>query len=53
MQGLRWMHSLQKLASNHGSVHDLFNTERSPTSRTTYKQARAAALAEWRTPCTG
>jgi putative transposase len=47
------MHSLQKLASVHGSVQNLFNTERSLSSRDVYKQARTAALAEWRQLCAG
>jgi putative transposase len=49
----RRMHSLQKLASVHGSVQNLFNTERSLSSRDVYKQARTAALAEWRQLCAG
>lgn len=51
MLRFRRMHSLQKFASVHGSVHNLFNSERSLTSRDTYKQARTAALAEWRGLC--
>jgi putative transposase len=47
------MHSLQKFASVHGSVHNHFNAERSLTSPDTYKQARTAALAEWRELCAG
>jgi putative transposase len=45
------MRSLQTFAAVHASVHNLFNTERSLSSRSTYKQARAAALAEWRALC--
>ena len=48
MLRFRRMHSLQKFVAVHGSVHNLFNTERSLPSRNTYKQARTAALAEWR-----
>jgi putative transposase len=51
MVRFRRRHSLQKFAAVHGSVHNHFNSERSLTSRNTYKQARAAALAEWRTLC--
>ena len=51
MLRFRRMHSLQKFASVHPSVHNHFNSERSLTSRTTYKQARTAALAEWRQLC--
>ncbi len=51
MLRFRRMRSLQKFAAVHGSVHNLFNTERSLTSRDTYKQARTAALAEWRALC--
>ena len=49
MLRFRRMHGLQKFASVHGSVHNHFNAERSLTSRDIYKQARTAALAEWRT----
>ncbi len=48
MLRFRRMRSLQTFAAVHSSVHNLFNTEPSLTSRTVYKQARAAALAEWR-----
>jgi putative transposase len=51
MQRFRRLHSLQKFVSVHVSVHNLFNTERTLSSRNTYKQARAAALAEWRGLC--
>ena len=51
MLRFRRMRSLQTFASVHASVHNLFNTERSLTSRDTYKQARTAALAEWRALC--
>ena len=53
MLRFRRMHSLQKFASVHGSVHNLFNTERSLSSRNVYKMNRAAALAEWRLLCAG
>jgi putative transposase len=45
------MHSLQKFASVHGSVHNHFSTDRSLTSRPAYKATRTAALAESRAPC--
>ena len=51
MLRFRRMHSLQRFASVHGSVHNHFNTERSLTSRDHYKAARTAALAEWRGLC--
>jgi putative transposase len=51
MLRFRRMHSLQKFAAVHGSVHNHFNAERSLTSRPSYKQARTAALAEWRALC--
>ncbi len=45
------MTSLQKFAAVHASVHNLFNTERSLSSRPVYKLNRTAALAEWRQLC--
>jgi len=48
MLRFRRMRSLQKFASVHASVLNLFNTERSLYSRANFKQNRAAALAEWR-----
>ena len=51
MQRFRRMHSLQKFAAVHASVYNLFNTERSLSSRPVYKMNRAAALAEWRGLC--
>ncbi len=51
MLRFRRMRSLQKFASVHSSVHNLFNTERSLSSRPVYKMNRAAALAEWRALC--
>ena len=51
MLRFRQMHSLQKFASVHSSVHNHFNAERSLSSRPHYKQARTAALAEWRGLC--
>ncbi len=53
MQRFRRLHSLQKFASVHPSFYNHFNSDRSLTSRDTYKQARTAALAEWRALCAG
>ena len=49
----RRIRSLQKFASIHASVTNHFNTDRSLSSRTSCKQSRAAALAEWRGLCAG
>ncbi|MCV2880151.1 IS6 family transposase [Sedimentimonas flavescens] len=51
MLRFRRMRTLQKFASVHASVHNLFNTERSLSSRATFKKNRATALAEWRGLC--
>jgi putative transposase len=51
MLRFRRMRSLQKFVSVHSSVHNLFNTERTLSSRDIYKMNRAAALAEWRALC--
>jgi putative transposase len=51
MLRFRRMHSLQKFASVHSSVTNHFNSDRSLTSRSAYKVARTAALAEWRQLC--
>ena len=48
MLRFRRMRSLQKFASVHASIYNLFNSERSLNSRPNYKLNRAAALAEWR-----
>lgn len=53
MLRFRRMHSLQKFASVHASVHNHFNQERSLTTRTRFKETRAAALVEWRGLCAG
>ncbi len=42
------MKTLQQFASVHASFHNHFNQERHLVSRTTYKDRRSAALAEWR-----
>lgn len=51
MQRFRQMRSLQMFASVHASACNHFNQERSLSTRTSYKAARAAALAEWRSLC--
>ncbi len=48
MLRFRRMHTLQKFASVHASVHNHFPTERHLQDRNTSKTTRAAALAEWR-----
>ncbi|MCA0270597.1 MAG: IS6 family transposase [Proteobacteria bacterium] len=48
MLRFRRMRTLQKFASVHASVLNLFNSERSLSSRQNFKLNRAAALAEWR-----
>lgn len=48
MLRFRRIRTLQKFATVHASVYNLFNTERSLSSRHLFKQNRAAALAEWR-----
>ena len=48
MLRFRRMKTLQKLASVHASVYNLFNQERHLTSRQTYRERRSEALAEWR-----
>jgi putative transposase len=45
MLRFRRMKTLQKFASVHASVHNLFNQERHLISRDDYKQRRTAALA--------
>ncbi len=44
MLPFRRMHSLQKFAAVDGSVHNHFNSDRSLSSRSAYKQSRNAAL---------
>ncbi len=39
---------LRKFAAIHASIHSHFNQERHLNRRDTFKQNRAAALAEWR-----
>jgi len=51
MLRFRRMHTLQKFASVHASIHNHFPTERHLQDRNAYKITRAAALAEWRGRC--
>ncbi|KUJ78781.1 transposase [Ruegeria marisrubri] len=51
MLRFRRMRSLQKFAAVHASVYNLFNSERSLSSRSHFKLNRAAALTEWRGLC--
>ena len=48
MLRFRQMKSLQKFASVHANLHNHFNLERHIVNRKTYKERRAAALADWR-----
>lgn len=47
MLRFRRMKTLQKFASVHASLHNHFSQERHLVNRQTYKERRAAALAEW------
>ena len=47
MARFRRMSSLQKFASVHANLHNHFALERHLVDRTTYKERRSAALAEW------
>ena len=47
MLRFRRMKTLQKFASVHANVHNLFASERHLIDRPTYKERRSAALAEW------
>jgi putative transposase len=49
MLRFRQMKTLQKFASVHANVHNLFNLERHLVDRPTFKERRSAALAEWQT----
>jgi len=51
MLRFRRTRSLRKFASIHASVHNLFNQERSLSSRENFELNRAAGLAEWRGLC--
>ena len=48
MSKFRDVKTLQKFASIHALIHNHFNLERHLTPRETFKQNRAAAMAEWR-----
>ena len=48
MARFRHIKTLQKFAAVHASIHNHFNHPRHLNSRDIFKQARAAALAEWR-----
>ena len=48
MVRFRDIKTLQKSAAVHASIHNHFNQDRHLNRRDTFKQARAAALAEWR-----
>src|SRR5579875_3345563 len=47
MLRFRQMKTLQKFASVHANVHNLFNLERHLIDRQCYRERRLAALAEW------
>ena len=40
--------TLKKFASIHASIHNHFNLDRHLNCRETFKENRAAAMAEWR-----
>ncbi|MEW5703579.1 MAG: DDE-type integrase/transposase/recombinase [Pseudomonadota bacterium] len=48
MARFRDIKTLQKFASAHASIHNHFNLDRHLNRRETFKENRAAALAEWR-----
>ena len=48
MLRFRRMHSLQKFVSIHASFHNLFNSQRSLSKRSTFKLNRETDLTEWR-----
>ncbi len=47
MARFRDVKTLQKFVAVHASIHNHFNLERHLTNRSTFKQNRSAALAEW------
>ena len=51
MLRFRRMRSLQKFAALHGSIHNLFNQERTLITRQLFKDRRTAALTAWRQIC--
>jgi len=48
MSRFRDIKTLQKFASVHASIHNHFSHDRHLTSRTDFRKARSAAIAEWR-----
>ncbi len=48
MAKFRDVKTLQKFATVHASIHNLFNLERHLIRRETFKKNRSTALAEWR-----
>ena len=48
MAKFKEVRTLQKFASVHASIHNHFNHQRHLNRRDIFKQARSAALAEWR-----
>ena len=48
MANFRDVKTLQKFTAVYASIHNYFNHERHLNRRDIFKQARAAALAEWR-----
>ena len=48
MAKFRDVTTLQKFAAVHASIHNHFNNDRQLINRATFKENRAAALAEWR-----
>ena len=48
MANFRDVKPLQKFSSVHASIHNHFNHERHLNRRDIFKQARTAALVEWR-----
>ncbi len=48
MARFRDIKTLQKFAAVHASIHNHFNQDRHLNRRDTFKQNRAAAMAEWR-----
>jgi putative transposase len=51
MPRFRQMRSLQKFAALYGSIHNLFNQERSLISRQIFTDRRTTVLAAWRQLC--
>ncbi len=51
MLRFRRMRSLQKFVAVHSSIQNLFNAERTLSSRDNFKASRTGALSEWRQLC--